>query len=120
MVSMSGQQKEGSTPAVAASQAFVVSLLKLSAPCKLILLFYMLNFEQYVPCTLCRHWYSPFCSSPGLKLSCSLAAAALGRTGGAGWEVGLHANVFSWMQFSEELLVQGHSGVMALICTWRI
>lgn len=60
------------------------------------------------------------CSSPGLKLSCSLAAAVLGRTLGTGWGLSLHANVFSWKPFSAELLVQEHSGVMAVICAWGI
>lgn len=44
----------------------------------------------------------------------------LGRAQGTGWGLGLHASVFSWKLFSEELLVQGHSKVLTLLCTWGI
>lgn len=43
---MSEAQKECLAPAVSVSQDFVVSLLQLSALCKLILLFHMLHFRQ--------------------------------------------------------------------------
>lgn len=44
----------------------------------------------------------------------------LDRTQGTAWRLDLHANAFAWKQFSKELVVQRHSGVMAIICTWRM